>query len=241
MSKMTPQVRCQGRSNCFACGLRHEMVCSDVSLDDLIDFHAGIEDFDYEHGSAIYNMGSPMEAVYCVRGGAVKMVRYDPAGEQRIVRVLKTGDVAGIESAFAEKFEHTAIAVGKVRACRIPIAYFRKFVEDHGGLQMRLLRKSQEALREAETWLSQLMGGTTPARTRMARLFLRLRAAEGGDKIHRFSLEDIAAIIGITPETASRVISDFVRQGILVKGGSTYATRYFRGDIPALEKISQEA
>lgn len=241
MTRLPPTIRCQGRSNCFDCTLRHEMVCSEVTLDELIDFHTGIEDFDYGHGAALFNMGAPTEGVYCIRHGAVKMVKYDPSGGQRIVRVLKKGDVAGIESAFGENYEHTAVAVGDVRACRVPIEYFRNFVATHGNLQMRLLRTSQETLRETESWLSELTVGNLPARTRMARLLLRLRVTDDGDRIHRFGIEDMAAILGITQETVSRVISDFVREGILVKGGKSFATRYFRGDLPALAKIARES
>jgi CRP/FNR family transcriptional regulator len=241
MTRLPPTIRCQGRSNCFDCTLRHEMVCSEVTLDELIDFHTGIEDFDYGHGAALFNMGVPTEGVYCIRHGAVKMVKHDPSGGQHIVRVLKKGDVAGIESAFGENYEHTAIAVGEVRACRVPIEYFRNFVATHGNLQMRLLRTSQETLRETESWLSELTVGNLPARTRMARLLLRLRVTDDDDRIHRFGIEDMAAILGITQETVSRVISDFVREGILVKGGKSFATRYFRGDLPALAKIAREA
>jgi CRP-like cAMP-binding protein len=238
MARMTPTVRCQGRSNCFDCTLRHEMVCSEVTLDELIDFHTGIEDFDYGHGTPLFNMGAPTEGVYCIRHGAVKMVKQDSVGGQRIVRVLRKGDVAGIDSAFGTHYEHTAIAVGEVRACRVPIEYFRNFVATHGNLQMRLLQTSQATLRETESWLSELTIGNLPARTRMARLLLRLRVADDGDRIHRFGIEDMAAILGITQETVSRVISDFVREGILVKGGKSFATRYFRGDLPALAKIA---
>jgi CRP-like cAMP-binding protein len=217
------------------------MVCSEVTLEELIDFHIGIEDFDYGHGAALFNMGAPNEGVYCIRHGAVKMIKYDPTGNQRIIRVLKKGDVAGIESAFGERYEHTAVAVGEVRACRVPISHFRNFVSTHGSLQMRLLQTSQATLRETETWLSELTAGNLPARTRMARLLLRLRVGEDGDRIHRFGVEDMAAILGIAAETVSRIVSDLVREGILVKGGKSFATRYFRGDIPALQKIALEA
>ena len=75
MTRSTPQTRCQGRSNCNACALRRDMVCGDVTLGDLIDFHAGIDDFDFPPGSALFEAGNEADAVYCVRGGAVKMVR----------------------------------------------------------------------------------------------------------------------------------------------------------------------
>ena len=38
--------------------------------------------------------------------------------QARIVRVLKLGDVAGLESVFREKYDYSAIAVDTVRACR---------------------------------------------------------------------------------------------------------------------------
>ena len=177
--------------------------------------------------------------MYCVRGGAVKMVHHEPSGLARIVRVLKLGDVAGLESVFREKYNYSAIAVDTVRACRIPMSYFRKFIESHGDLQMRLIRSSQAALDEAENWLAQIVGGTTPARTRMARLLLKLRTGNS-DRIIRFSGEDMAAILGITFETVSRVTSEFGRLGILQKVYGGKNNSYFRGDIAALEKIALE-
>jgi CRP/FNR family transcriptional regulator len=104
---------------------------------------------------------------------------------------------------------------------------------------MRLIESSQAALAEAQNWLAQIVGGTTPARTRMARLLLKLRTGSG-DRIIRFSGEDMAAILGITFETVSRVISEFGRLGILQKVYGGKSNSYFRGDIAALEKIAQE-
>lgn len=237
-TKSTPQTRCQGRSNCNACALRRDMVCGDVTLEDLIDFHAGIDDFDFPPGAALFEAGTSADGVYCVRGGAVKMVHIEPSGVARIVRVLKLGDVAGLESVFREKYDYSAIAVDTVRACRIPMSYFRKFIGDHGDLQMRLIESSQAALAEAQNWLAQIVSATIPARTRMARLLLKLRSGEG-DRILRFSGDDMAAILGVTFETVSRVITEFIRLGILQKvyGGREHS--YFRGDIAALEKIAE--
>lgn len=214
------------------------MVCSDVSLDELVGFHVGIDAFGYANLGILYQAEFPVGAVYCIRAGAVKLMKSTPSGEHRILRVLKTGDVAGLESAFAETYEHTAVAIGKVQACRIPITHFRRFVAGYPDLQVRLLQKSAAALREAETWYSAMLGSGTPARVRVARLLLRLRAGSS-DRIHRLSLDDMAAMAGITRETVSRAISEFIRMGILVKSGSGMNTRHFRGDMPALEKIAQ--
>lgn len=240
MYKPHNQLKCKGRSNCFACSLRHTMVCADVSLEDLVAFHTPIDELLFTPGAVLFNMATPADSVHCVRHGAIKLIKYDAAGNQRIVRVLKKGDVAGLESAFSGEFQHTAVAVGEVHTCRIPMSHFQQFIAQHQALQMRLLSLSQEALRQVDAWLSELVNATTPARVRLARLLLRLRVGDG-DRIHRFSLEDMGAILGITPETVSRIVSDFQREGILIRAGKGLANRHYRGDIAALTKISEEA
>lgn len=213
------------------------MVCSEVTLEKLIDFHAGIDDFEFEAGASLFAMGDVAEAVFCLRIGAVKMVHLEPGGSMRIVRVLLPGDVAGLESIFRASHEYSAIAIDHVRACRIPMPYFLKFIDSHPTLQMRLMERSQTALSEAQNWLAQIVGGAMPARVRLARMLLKLRL-DRGDRILRFPGEDMAAILGVTFETVSRVTSEFVRLGILYKGHGASGKRYFRGDIAALEKIA---
>ncbi len=238
MTKSLPQVRCQGRSNCNACALRRQMVCSDVSLDALIDFHAEVEDFDFEPGSELFAIDTPADAVYCLRIGAVKMVHLAHNGAVRIVRVLMPGDVAGLESMYRERYDYSAVAIDRVRACRIPMTYFREFIGSRPVLQQRLMASSQAALAEAQDWLAQMVGGGIPARVRLARLLLKLQTGQG-DRVIRFTGDDMAAILGITFETISRVTSEFVRLGILRKGLGETGKRYFRADIAALEKIAR--
>ncbi len=237
MVKTPPQVRCQGRSNCNACALRREMVCSEVSLESLIGFHAGIDDFDFEPGAELFAFDSSADAVYCLRIGAVKMVHLEPDGGVRIVRVLKAGDVAGLESVFRPRHAYSAIAIDRVRACRIPMPYFHGFIDGHPALQRRLMESSQAALAEAQNWLAQIVGGNTPVRTRFARLLLKL-ATGRDDRILRFPGEDMAAILGVTFETVSRVTSEFNRLGILQKGQGASGRSHFRGDLAALERIA---
>lgn len=238
MSGRIPHVRSKGRRNCVYCELWKEMIFSDIAREELASFHTHIDDYSFGHNATIFDMGTSAQAVYCIRGGAVKMVRRAASGSERIVRVLKKGDLAGLEGAFADSHQHAAIAVGEVRACRIPIDVFLAMAEKHAVLQARLFKKSQAALRESETWLAEFVGSTVPMRTRVARLLLLLRDGDG-DRIHRFCLDDMAAMIGSTRETISRAIADFTRQGLLLKDADA-PRRYFHGDIAALTQISQE-
>lgn len=240
MTRVEAQITCNGRSNCFACDLRHTMVCADVSLEDLVAFHVPIDDLVYPIGTPLYRAGETAEAVFCIRLGAIKLVKPDASGEQRIVRILKKNDVAGLESLFSGINQHSAVALTEVQACRIPMAHFHQFIAEHPALQMRLLEKSQETLRDVDSWLSDLVSNAIPARVRLARLLLRLRVGDT-DRIHRLPLADLATILGITQETVSRILSDLIREEILVRVGKGMASRHLRGDIAALTAIAQSS
>lgn len=238
MSRSLAQITCKGRSNCFACDLRHTMVCADVSLEDLVAFHTPIDDLVYPAGSVLFRAGGAATAVHCVRLGAIKLVKPDASGDQRIVRILKKNDVAGMESLFSGINQHTAVALTEVHSCRIPMNHFHNFIAQHPALQMRLLERSQETLREVDSWLSDLVSNIVPARVRTARLLLRLRVGDS-DRIHRLPLADLADILGLTQETVSRTISDMIREGVLVRVGKGMASRHLRGDIAGLTAIAQ--
>jgi len=216
------------------------MVCADVSLEDLQAFHVPIDDLAFEPGATIYNMADQANAVYCVRQGAIKLLRYDVSGNQRIVRFLKKGDVVGLDSVFTDEQQHTAIALTPTQLCRIPMKHFKDFIANHPALQLRLLEKTQEALRETDSWLSELVSNTVLAKVRLARLLLQLRIGES-DRVHRLSLADFGGILGITPETVSRLLNELGEAGILVKTGRGLSGRNYQADIPALTAISQDA
>ena len=237
MSNTSPQTPDAGHSGCFDCEVYGEVLGANVPVEHTVDsspcFH------DYKYGNVLYRAAASVDAVYCILSGIVKMVKAGPAGEQRIVRLPKDGDIAEIESIVSDSFEHTAIALGTVRACRIPIKLYRKHVARSGQVQAQVLQKLLTDLRGAEMWLSHLTGNATSARTRMARLLLSLRV-DAGDHIHRLGIEDMADIVGINPVTVSRIISAFRRQEILAEGGfHVTAQRYFRANVAALEQISR--
>ncbi len=215
------------------------MVCADVSLEDLQAFHVPIDDLAFEAGATIYNMADQANAVYCVRQGAIKLLRYDVSGNQRIVRFLKKGDVVGLDSVFTNAQQHTAVALTPTQLCRIPMTHFKDFIANHPALQLRLLEKTQEALRDTDSWLSELVSNTVPAKVRLARLLLQLRIGDS-DRVHRLSLADFGGILGITPETVSRLLNELGEAGILVKTGRGLSGRNYQADIPALTAISQD-
>ena len=195
-----------------------------------------LDDLAFPASSVVFHQGALPDAVYTIREGAIKLIRYLPNGDRRIVGVLKPGDLAGLEAFSDEPFACTGITLGEVTVCRIPIGVIRTLAETNEALRHRIFEKYQAALRESGAWLSELAAGSGTARVRMARLLLRLRKPGTADEVFRFGVEDLGAMLGITVETASRVLAALKRERVL---GPMLRSQYqFSVDLPLLEQIA---
>ncbi|MEN6586511.1 MAG: Crp/Fnr family transcriptional regulator [Sulfuricella sp.] len=221
---------CDGKENAFFAGLAHEEVAA---------LHVEIDNVSYAHGETIYRLDAPAETLLVIRTGAVKLVRHpDGETEQRIVRVIKPGDVVGVDAMLAGTVQHDVVAVGEVRGCRIPLSVVAKLCMQYPSFQWNMMRQLQSSLKETEQWLVDLTG-SVPVRERMARLLLRLRDGDS-NRIYHFSLKDLRAMLCITVETVSRVITEFASLGLLVRTGK-HNEQFFTADIAALERVAAGA
>jgi CRP/FNR family transcriptional regulator len=76
-----------------------------------------------------------------------------------------------------------------------------------------LLQRWQQLVDQADHFIVALSTG--PAEARMARLLLTLACHSPHPEHLLPSREDMGALLGITTETASRVIAEFKRRGLL--------------------------
>ena len=201
----------QGPPQCEHCGIRHLVLFADLSHDDFSLIHKPVDELVFKVGEALYQAGDLPEHVYTVREGLIKLVQFLPNGEQRIVRLLKQGDVTGMEALLGEPYAHNAIVHQPVSACRIPVEVVERLSWDTPRLHRQLMARWQQALREADVWLTELSTGS--AKVRVARLLLRLTDCCSDNLICLPNREDLSAMLAITTETASRVIARFRRGG----------------------------
>ena len=169
--------------------------------------------------------------MYTIRSGVVKLVQYLADGSQRIVRLVKTADVTGLEALVNDSYEHDAIVLQPTEVCCLPVATVKSLSKENPTLHVELLKRWQRALSEADAWLTELSTGSS--RERVARLLLRLVDSDTQTECMLFGREDIGAMLGITTETASRTIAEFKRKGLLTdRGGNRY-----RVDVKKVEDL----
>lgn len=214
--------------------MRDLALFADLTREDFGLIHMPIDVLMFPAGAALYHVGDEPSAVFTVRTGLVKLVRYLPSGGQRIVRLLRRGDTAGLEAVLGQPYTHTAIAVHPVLTCRIPQAVIQRLSSQTPRLHQQLMNRWQKAVDRADAFLAEL--GTGGARARVARLFLTLADEGDGDECDFFAREDVGAMLGITTETASRMVAELKRQGTVIE----LSPNRFRCKLDDLQAIAAE-
>ncbi len=227
----------RGNSDCLACDGRENAFFAGLPPDAIGCMHVDVNNTSTPDGASFYQPETRPDHVWVLRTGAVKLLTQAWDGSLRIVRVLKPGDVAGLEALPGGGYAHTAVTVGTVNACRAPLPAIRKLCLEYPGFQWNLMKRLLANLRETEAWLVDATNTGASARVRMARLLLRLRDGET-HRIYNFSREELGLMLGVTVETASRIIAAFQRERLLVKREP--GSRFYDGDMAGLERIAHE-
>jgi len=203
----------RGTSDCRNCCIRDRGLFADLHDDDFQLIHAPIDDLEIAAGQPLVRMGETATSLYTLRSGMVKLVRNTVDGRQRIVRVLRSGDVVGLEALMGPTYESDAIALTAVKVCRLPLQVVQRLNRETPRLHQRLLEKWHRSLKEADDWLAELNFGN--ARQRVAGLIRKMRSGFDASVVTLFSREDMGAMLDLKLETVSRTLSAFEREGLI--------------------------
>jgi CRP-like cAMP-binding protein len=220
----------RGRSHCQSCAVRSVMPFGTLDAADLDAVLLPIDHFVVPAGTRLLEAGSSAATLFTIRRGFVKLHGVTPEGRPRIVHLLRRGDVVGLEALAGRAHAHAAEAITEVEVCRIPTAVLHDLEARRPALHEALLSRWDAALRQSEAFILDLLGGPAPAR--VARLLDMLVELAAGEPPPRLSRQDIAAASDLTPETASRIASEWIAQGWLVED-----ERSFRIDREALGRF----
>ena len=109
-----------GVANCRDCAIRRSVLFAGLEEADFDAVHRPIDQITYPPGTEIYAQDDEAGSILTIRTGLVKLTQFLPDGTQRIVRLLRTTDVIGLEALLQDRYEHTATALQTTEVCRIP-------------------------------------------------------------------------------------------------------------------------
>ena len=202
-----------GAEKCRLCPIRNLVLFADLDQDDFHLLHLPIKELELEVGELLYEQKDKIDYVYTIRSGLIKLVHYLPDGNYRIIRLLRQGDLAGIEALNGSSYLHHAIALQETSICKIPVKNIEQLNNKSTHLYKQLTARWHKVQSDADIWLADLTMGNS--KQRVTKLLIYLANNQVEKPFYLPSREDIGALLAITTETASRIIAELKRAGCL--------------------------
>ncbi|HZX25331.1 MAG TPA: Crp/Fnr family transcriptional regulator [Woeseiaceae bacterium] len=196
----------------------------------------------FDPDSILFREGAEASSVYAIRGGIVKLVRHLPNGRARIVGLHGPGGVIGLPAGAggAPVNPHSAIALGPVDTRCWSAVHMRRLRRDEPERYIELLETLYGQVRQADLWITEFSTGRI--RSRVARLILFLERTEDGPspgEVELLTCQDMAEMLGVTPESVSRIMADMKRRQLLVPVATEPVER-FLCDLEALQAVARD-
>lgn len=192
--------------------------------------HAQIEEINrqfhekgFEPGDYLTFAGDPADSLFIIAEGRVKLLRHTTTGKDVMLDLLIPGEFfGGLSTSSDSTYLETAQALTSVCALTIRREAFRAILNQYPAVGMQVLDLVTARLEAAHDTIHQLSAQT--AEQRIAATLLTLAAKLG--EPHEVGLliqtplsrDELAELTATTPETASRVISQFQRDGWIATG-----------------------
>jgi CRP-like cAMP-binding protein len=172
-------------------------------------------------GGFVFLEGEPATSLNVLAEGRVKVVRETDDGGEVILRQIDPGDIFGGAGGWgAPTYPATARAQEDSVVLRLPAERFSELIRTQPAFAMAVIGELGARLREAEARIRELQ--SERVERRVARALLRLanktgvRSPDGIEIGVALTRQDLAELSGTTLSTASRTLSAWHQQGILI-------------------------
>ena len=191
---------------------------NDYELDKIVDISISRE---WKKNSHIFMQGDPLENVYFIHEGKVKIYKSDANGREQIVAILKKGEMfphvgffrKGGYPGYSEVLEQASLVV-------VPISQFEKVLVENPHLSIKVFKVLGEKIVDLQERLeAQILNNTYE---QIIKLLIRLGELHGekqedGTVLLKadFTNKDLANMIGTTRETVSRTLTKMKKDELI--------------------------
>ena len=207
---------CEGCKNGAFCMTTIPLLCTLPK-----EFHKSLTEHSLQttkaKGTALFRVGEKVDSVFIIRKGRMKLCKYDADGNEYILDIIHDGDAIW-ENLFLEDavFPYSAVCLSKVDLCEIRKSEFIQLLADRPGIAMNLISLLSHRLKDSNE--KALLLSIRDPRLRLAGFLLDRDSRCVGPEI-KLKLEDIAASIGLRPETVSSNLSHFEKDRLIKRLG----------------------
>ena len=204
--------------------LRKTPIFSDFSDTELDEVFGLINERKFKRETIIFHENEPGNYFYIIKAGRVKVYKLSEDGRELIIGIFGDSGVFGDVPVFdGGPYPASAAAMTDTIVWAISRADFEKLVTAHPEISLKLIRVLGRRLRQAHNVLRGMALKNVPQR--MAILLLNLKEEYGRETRDGILLElplsrqDMAELIGVSRETATRELSKLAKTGTIIIDG----------------------
>ncbi|SDB82969.1 CRP/FNR family transcriptional regulator, anaerobic regulatory protein [Pelagirhabdus alkalitolerans] len=205
-------------SNQSSCGhtehcVRRVPIFNHLNDQDMAEIMSVVHSRQFKKGDHVFHTDDRSEGLYVVHKGKVRIYRLSENGKEQLVRLLLPGDFTGELAIFQSK-DHTSFAEALTDAsiCRISRQDFNDLITDYPSIAVKMLNALANRLDQAEQQTTRF--ATESVSKRLAYFLNELMQADQSKSITLpMSRKDLALYLGTTPETISRELKRFEKEG----------------------------
>lgn len=194
----------------------------------------------YGKGQYIFRQGDPADYFHIVTRGTVKCVKSSPEGRECTLKVLMPGDLFCCEAAVFDGSPHpgTAQPMGEVSVLRLSKRAYFDMLRSNPDAAIEVIKYLGNRLNEIQEQAKVL--ALDRADQRLATLLVNLAERTGVKESQGYRLgvrltrQDMANMVGVTTETAIRIMARFKKLRLVAGTAARLVIR----DLPRLKEVA---
>lgn len=175
----------------------------------------------YRKDEFIFREGDPATSFHILKAGTVKCVKTSSEGRQVTLKVLMPGDLFCCDAAVLDNGTHPGCAqpMGDVSVLSLSKESYSELLRRNPEAALQVIQYLGARLNEAQETAKVL--ALNPAEQRLAALLVKLADRAGlreGNHVRltvRLTRQDLADMVGMTVETATRIMGRFKRDKLV--------------------------
>jgi len=163
--------------------------------------------------------GSKARYVYAVTEGYLREIRNLADGRARALRLVRPGDVVGLEALHHDSYRSTVESLVAAKLCRVDASNAGVFLGKNGAFTMPLVKLLQEQITDLEESLIRLASNSADERVMSFLKYMFEHQPPGTWNQMPITRTETADFLGMTLTTTSRVFHRLARGGSIELDG----------------------
>jgi CRP/FNR family transcriptional regulator len=204
------------------CDLKSCFLCTSCIPDWLPALDANRQCFQFDKGEVIFKEGDPVEGIFFVYSGLIKIHKQWGSERELIVHFVRKGEILGHRGLGKNQvYPVSATALEPISVCFLKMDFFRSTLKLNNEFLLQLMTNCIDELEESEKRMRDLVH--LPVRSRVAQALITLKEKFGltDDRFININLSrlDLASFAGTTYETAFRTLNEFLQEDLIEVSG----------------------